>query len=151
VTASGTADGNGVWSVPVDAVPVGQQTASVTQTVGDTTSAPVTRDFEVVAARTLTIDTPGAGAVLPLVGDTRDVVLSGAAEGGARVDVTLGGGLTATTTANPDGTWTATVEDVPAGTYTATATQIVGGTTSAPVTRDFSVTAVPDVTIEAPA
>lgn len=149
-TASATADGTGAWSVRLDAVPVGDQTARVTQTVGDSTSAEVTRAFSVVAAARLSIDTPTTGQDLPLVGQTRDVTLTGAAEPGARVDVSLGAGLTGTTTANPGGTWTATVADVPAGSYTASVTQTVGATTSAPVTRAFTVTAAPGVTIEEP-
>ncbi len=103
-----------------------------------------------MAAARLSIDTPTTGQDLPLVGQTRDVTLTGAAEPGARVDVSLGAGLTGTTTANPGGTWTATVADVPAGSYTASVTQTVGATTSAPVTRAFTVTAAPGVTIEEP-
>ncbi|MDM7890991.1 choice-of-anchor G family protein [Curtobacterium caseinilyticum] len=151
LTADTTADGSGAWSVRVDAVPVGDQTASVTQTVGDTTSGAVTRDFTVVTAAGLTIDTPTEGQDLPLVGDTRDVVLTGAAEPDAQVDVDLGGGRTATSTATSGGTWSATVEDVPAGAYTASVTQTVDGTTSGAVTRDFTVTAAPGVTIDEPA
>lgn len=143
MTATGTADDAGAWSITVPEVPVGEQTASATQTVGDTTSAPVTRSFRVVAAAGLTVDTPTADQDFPLAGDTRSVPFSGSAQAGARVDVDLGDGLTATTRANADGTWSTSVTDVPAGEYSAEVTQTVGGTTSAPVTRDFTVTAAP--------
>lgn len=151
VTATGTADDAGAWSVTVPEVPVGEQTASVTQTVGDTSSAPVTRSFRVVAAAGLTVDTPTADQDFPLAGDTRSVPFSGSAQAGARVDVDLGDGLTATTRANADGTWSTSVTDVPAGEYSAEVTQTVGGTTSAAVTRDFTVTAAPALTIDEPA
>lgn len=151
LTATGTADDAGAWSVSVPEVPVGAQTASVTQTVGDTTSAPVTRAFRVVAAAGLTVDTPAADQDFPLAGDTRSVPFSGSAQAGARVDVDLGDGLTATTRANADGTWSTSVTDVPAGEYSAEVTQTVGGTTSAPVARDFTVTAAPALTIDEPA
>ena len=150
-TASGTADGTGAWSVTVPGVPVGDQTATVTQTVGDSTSAPVTRPFRVVAAADLTVSTPTDGQDLLLVGDTRAVPFSGTAQPGARVDVDLGDGRTASTTANAGGAWSTTVGDVPAGSYTASVTQTVGASTSAPVTRDVTVTAAPGVTIDAPA
>ncbi len=150
-TATGTADDTGAWSVTVPGVPVGDQTASVTQTVGDSTSAAVTRDFRVVAAADLTVTAPTDGQDLPLVGDTRTVTLSGTAQPGARVDVDLGDGRTASTTANAGGTWTTAVADVPAGSYSANVTQTVGASTSAPVTRDFTVTAAPALTIDVPA
>ncbi|ROQ06982.1 MULTISPECIES: Ig-like domain-containing protein [unclassified Curtobacterium] len=149
-TATTTANGSGAWNVTVPGVPVGDQTASVTQTVGDTTSNPVTRAFRVVAAAGLTIDTPTADQDFPLAGDTRSIPFSGSAQPGARVDVDLGDGLTATTTANAGGTWSTSVTGVPAGDRTAQVTQTVGGTTSAPVERDFTVTAAPGLTIDEP-
>lgn len=151
LTATGTANDAGAWSIAVPAVPVGDQTASVTQTVGDSTSAPVTRAFRVVAAAGLTIDTPTPGQDFPLAGATRDVPFSGAAQPGARVDVDLGGGLTVSTTANAGGSWSATVSNVPAGPHTANVTQTVGSSTSSPLTRDFTVTAAPGVAITTPA
>ncbi len=151
VTATGTADETGAWSVTVPEVPLGDRTASVTQTVGDSTSAPVTRDFRVVAAAGITVDTPTADQDFPLAADTRSVPFAGSAQPGARVDVDLGDGLTATTRANANGTWSTSVTDVPAGEYSADVTQTVGGTTSAPVTRDLTVTAAPALTIDEPA
>ncbi|OII10570.1 hypothetical protein BIU97_10625 [Curtobacterium sp. MCBA15_009] len=150
LTASGTADGSGAWSVTVPSVPVGDQTARVTQTVGDSTSAAVTRAFRVVAAADLTVDRPTEGQDLPLVGDIRSIAFSGTAQAGARVDVDLGDGRTATTTANSDGSWSATVADVPAGRWTAHVTQTTGGSTSEPVDRTVTVTAAPALTVDAP-
>ena len=151
LTATGTANASGAWSVTVPNVPTGDQTASVTQTVGDSTSAPVTRAFRVVAAAGLTIASPTAGQDFPLAGDTRDVAISGTAQPGARVDVSVNGGdRTATTTANAGGAWSTTITGVPAGDYTASVTQTVGSSTSTPVTRDFTVTAAPALTIDAP-
>ncbi|MGN8049872.1 choice-of-anchor G family protein [Curtobacterium sp. 22159] len=150
VTATGTADDTGAWSIQVPQVPIGAQTASVTQTVGDSTSAAVARAFRVVAAAGLTVDSPTADQDFALAGDARDIPFSGSAQPGARVDVDLGGGRTATTTANAGGSWSTTVGDVPAGEYTASVTQTVGSSTSSPVTRDFTVTAAPALTITAP-
>lgn len=150
LSATGTAAASGAWSITVPDVPIGEPTASVTQTVGDSTSAPVTRAFRVVAAAGLTVDTPTADQDFPLAGDARDVPFSGSAQPGARVDVDLGGGRTAATTANAGGTWSTAVADVPAGEYSARVTQTVGASTSTPVTRDFTVTAAAPLRITAP-
>ncbi|MEK6345128.1 MAG: hypothetical protein V4737_15010, partial [Curtobacterium sp.] len=150
-TGTATVAADGSWRVPVADLPTGSWTASVTQTVGDSTSAPVARSFRVVQAADLTVTSPSAGQDLPLVGTTRQVVLSGTAQPGATVDVDLGDGLAASTTAAADGSWSATVPDVSAGSYDAAVTQTIGGSTSEPVRRAFTVTAAERLRITAPA
>ncbi|MFJ3381863.1 beta strand repeat-containing protein [Curtobacterium sp. NPDC090217] len=151
-TGTGTTDGSGAWSVTVPGVPAGGYTASVTQTVGDSTSNAVTRGFRVVQAAGLTVATPTDGQVFPVADDdgTRDVPFSGTAQPGATVAVDAGDGHTASTTAGADGTWSTTVTGIPAGDHTASVTQTVGGSTSDPVERAFSVTAAAALTITTP-
>ncbi len=152
-TATGTADGTGAWTATVPGLPVGTYTASVTQTVGDTTSAARTRSFSIVRAADLSVTTPTEGQDFTVLGatDTRPVPFAGRAQAGATVTVDLGAGRTATTTAGADGTWSTSVADVPVGTYTARVTQTVDGTTSTPLQRGFTVSAADPVRIATPA
>ncbi|SDQ70452.1 hypothetical protein SAMN02800687_2479 [Curtobacterium sp. UNCCL20] len=149
---SGTATvaANGTWSTTIANVPVGDFTATATQTVGGTAAGTATRAFSVVAQQPLTITTPTVGQTFTTTGTTTPVTLTGTSTANARIDVDLGGGRTATGTANGSGAWSVTVPGVPVGAQTASVTQTVGDTTSAPVTRAFRVAAAAGLTIDTP-
>ncbi|ARC57537.1 hypothetical protein AS850_10665 [Frondihabitans sp. 762G35] len=152
-SATVTASGTGAWTTTFPAVPVGDYTVSASQTVGGTTSTPVTRPFSVMAAApvVITAPDPAVDVVVAGPGTTADITVAGTAQPNADIAVDLGGGLTATTTAGTDGTWSVPVNDVPIGTRTISVTQTVGGTTSPAVTQDLTVRAGAPLAIVRPA
>ncbi|WP_156369896.1 hypothetical protein [Frigoribacterium sp. Leaf164] len=141
------------WSVRFADLPVGAYRASVTQSLDGAVSAPVTRDFSVVPAAALLVESPADGEVVtvPTVDGTADVTVSGRAQAGATVRVDLGDGLVRTVRASGDGTWSAIVAGVPAGDRTVSVTQTVGDRTSAPDRRLLRVVALAPVVVSAPA
>jgi len=144
---------DGTWSVSFTGVPVGGRTISATQTVGGTTSPAQTRPIAVVAGQPLVITTPAVDATVTVAGadDVVDVVVTGTADPGARVDVGLGGSLLASTTADAaTGEWTATITGVAVDRYTLGATQTVGGVTSPIVSQGLVVAAGAPVVITRP-
>jgi hypothetical protein len=151
-TASGTAAADGTWSIATPALPAGTYTVNATETVGDTTSAVVSRSFVVATAAALTVTSPADGSAYPVAdaSGTRSIPFTGTAQAAATVTVDLGNGRTATTTAAADGSWSATVPNVPVGTYTAATTQTVGGVRSAAVNRTVSVAAGAPIVITGP-
>ncbi|ROQ36747.1 hypothetical protein EDF46_3292 [Frondihabitans sp. PhB188] len=153
VTATVTAGSNGAWSTTFPAVPVGDYTASATQTVAGATSPAVTRAFSVVAGADVVITAPAAGTVSTVADSTstRSVTVSGTAQPNASVAVVLDATHTATVTANGSGAWTTTFTGVGVGDYAITAAQTVNGTSSVPVTRPYSIVAGAPVVITAPA
>ncbi|MBX5481091.1 MAG: adhesin [Myxococcaceae bacterium] len=151
-----TADSGGAWSYTLtsgQALTNGVHTVSATATDGAGNTGPT-------ASQSFTVDTvppavaisaPAAGAT---VGTSRPTI-SGTAEAGATVDVSVDGVLVGTITAT-GGTWTYTLTSSQAlsdGTHTASVTATDGaGNASAPVTRTFSTdTTPPAVAITAPA
>jgi hypothetical protein len=148
--ATVTADDDGAWTTTFRGVPVGPRTVTATQTVGGSTSRPVTSTFTVAAGDALTITDPADGDVVTVLGQRTDLPVTGTAEAGAAVAVDLGDGLTATTTADDDGDWTVTVRDVPVGRYTIAATQRVNGTTSPVLEQVVTVRTATPLAVTAP-
>ena len=136
VTAAGT------WSVtfPGTVLPSGEQntTISVTATdpVGNT--AIVSRPVRIDTTTAVSVNPGQAGGDDIIAGTEQQagVALTGRAEAGASVTVTLEG-VTRTVTALPDGSWTATFAraEIPQGAYTTTvairATDLAGNTATA--------------------
>ena len=149
-TGTATVAANGTWTTTIANVPTGEYTATATQTVGGTAAGTATQQFSVVAQQALTITTPTAGQTFTTTGTTAPVTLTGTATANARIDVDLGGGLTANGTANASGAWSVTVPEVPVGNQSASVTQTVGDSTSAPVTRAFRVVAAAGLTVDTP-
>lgn len=127
---------NGTWSVDISAsgIAAGTYDSAVTLTAVDAAGNSTTNTY------TLEIDTEGAVTLTqPIEGDnlinqaelSDGVVLSGTAEAGAAVQVTLQG-VTRSVTAGSDGNWTASFAagELPQGEYdatvTVTATDLVG-------------------------
>ncbi len=152
--ATTTATVGGTYELTLEDVPTGTPTIEVRQTIGGTTSTdPATVRIVVAAAAPVTITDPAAGTTLLVgtTGETVDVPFSGTGEPGADLTVSLGGGLTATTTVDGDGNWTTIVRDVTVGDKTATVTQTIDGVDSTPATRDLTVAVADGVTISDPA
>jgi gliding motility-associated-like protein len=128
VTYTTTANGSGVWSVDVPiALADGTYTVSATATDAAGNSSPV-------GTGTLVVDTtaPAAPVVTSQVTSDTTPTVSGTAEAGSTVAVTING-VTYTTTADTNGNWSVTVPNGDAladGTYTvsATATDAAGNT-----------------------
>lgn len=146
-TFTGTADASGNYSITASSpLPDGTVSYSVTDTSSTgVTSAPT-------ASETFSIDTSAPAAptfVNPASGSTQDpgaLLISGFAEPGATVTVSIDGQVVGTATADASGYWTFTETHPPAaGTYdvTATATDSAGNTSaSSSATLTISPTAV---------
>ncbi|GAA4265483.1 beta strand repeat-containing protein [Frondihabitans peucedani] len=153
LTATTTANASGAWSAQVTEVPIGDRTISVTETVGGTVSLAVTQPLTVAAGAPITIASPVSGKTVTVFGatGTTDVVVSGAAQPGASVRVSLGTGLSATTTASPTGAWSVSIPAVGIGTYSLSATQSINGSSSATAPQPFSVVQGGAIVIQQPA
>ncbi|WP_286346770.1 beta strand repeat-containing protein [Frondihabitans sucicola] len=151
-TAPATVLADGTWSTTVAGVPVGDQTVSVVQTVGATTSLPVTAAVKVAPGAPVTIAAPAANENVPVADTTSrtDIPASGTSQPGAELTLTLNGAAAGTTTADASGNWSTTLTDVGPGSYVLRATQTVDATTSVPVARSFNVVLADAVTIDSP-
>ncbi|MGN8049636.1 choice-of-anchor G family protein [Curtobacterium sp. 22159] len=87
----------------------------------------------------------GTDYAVPSDDDTTDVPVTGTAEPGATVDVTLDGdeSTTQSTVADGDGTWTVTFPGVAVGDHEAEAVETIGTLVSDPDTVAFAVAAAP--------
>ncbi|WP_317229944.1 choice-of-anchor G family protein, partial [Clavibacter sp. MX14-G9D] len=132
----------GGFSVEFPGLVAGTYTATASQTVGGvTTTDTVTFTVGPVApdVAPVTILEPDEDEVIP--GGTQDVIVSGTAEPGATVTVSIPGETDQVVTADDvTGAFEATFPALPADTYTATATQVVGGVESSD-TVTFTVSA----------
>jgi len=145
-----TVPSNGVWSCVAAAIPDGAVTITATATdpVGNTSPASPARNFTIdtVAPSAPVITNPAQNATVGI-----NPTIAGTAEANATVSVTEGAVLVCSVTANATGQWSCPTSYQP-GTNTITATQRdVSGNLSAPsAPRQFTVAAVPTVTLDAP-
>lgn len=136
-----TADASGTWTATFTAgeIPQGEYDATVnvsaTDPVGNTTSTAST--FRVDTSTLVGFDSPQAGDDMINAAEAAGgVLLTGTAEAGAQVQVTLEG-ATRLVTAGSNGSWSVafTTAEIPAGTYdstvTVTSTDAAGNTASA--------------------
>ncbi|WP_344040461.1 choice-of-anchor G family protein, partial [Microbacterium hatanonis] len=144
--AAATVLADGTWSVTFPGLPVGDYTATATQSDGstDTTSFAIVPEDDVAIAT----PTPGQVIVVPDTGDVADVLVSGTGQPGAIITVVLDEDETLTDEVDGDGNWSVLFDDVGEGGHTAVATQDVDGSTDS---VDFSIEAADDVVIEEPA
>lgn len=158
---SATADAAGMWEVTIPAaiVPSGETSLAVSATATDaagnvaTASGSIAIDTETnVTVETATVETDG---VINAAEHADGVTLTGTAEVGASVEVTLGS-VTHTATVAADGTWTAdfSAAELPTGEetldVTAVSTDAAGNTATATGTvdvdtlvRNFAFTSTP--------
>ena len=141
-TLPATVGANGSWSVtfPGTALPSGEQntTISVTATDAAGNTSSTTRPVRIDTTTSVTIDPSQVGGDNIISGTEQQAgaALTGHAEAGASVAVTMEG-VTRTVTAGTDGTWTATFarSEIPQGTYNTTvtvrSTDLAGNTASA--------------------
>lgn len=145
-----TVPANGVWSCVAQALPEGTVTlvATATDAVGNASAASPARTFTVdtVAPAPPVITNPAAGATVGI-----DPTLAGTAEPNATVSVSEGPVLVCSVTASSTGQWSCPTSYQP-GTRTITATQrdVAGNVSSPSAPRQFTVAAVPSVTLAAP-
>jgi MYXO-CTERM domain-containing protein len=149
-TATVTADSNGAYTDVTDELPDGPYSVTATAAVGEATQ---TRDVVVdTVADPTSITSPADGARSADATPT----ISGVAEAGAQVEVSVDGAVVATVVAGDDGAWSYTLSDDEAlaegeHTLSATATDAAGNTAQAdPVSYEVDLTA-PAVTVETPA
>ncbi|WP_083947608.1 Ig-like domain-containing protein [Phaeovulum vinaykumarii] len=155
-TQTVTADGNGNWSASFNAsnLASGEYPATATATTTDASGNVSVASQAVDVDTETTVAFSGAAIagndVVNGAEAGQDLVLTGTAEPGATVNVTIGS-VTRPATVAADGSWSATFEagTIAAGTYTATATveatDAVGNVASD--TRSFSVDTVANVTV----
>lgn len=145
-----TVPANGVWSCVAPAIPDGAVTITATATdeVGNASPVSPARNFNVdtAAPAAPVITNPAQNATVGI-----NPTIAGTAEANATVSVSESGVLVCSVTANGTGQWSCPTSYQP-GTRTITATQRdVSGNTSAPSTpRQFTVAAVPTVTLDTP-
>ncbi|WP_277958952.1 choice-of-anchor G family protein, partial [Frigoribacterium faeni] len=142
----------GAWTAVIPDVPAGVRTLGATQTLGGTTSAPVTQPLTIAQGTPLAVTAPldGAEYFVPGPQDTTPVVVSGTGQVGATVEVDLGDGLVGQVVVPVSGQWSVAVVGVPVGPHTVSVTQSINGSTSDAVTRDVLVSVGGDVVITAP-
>ncbi|MGQ0564004.1 MAG: Ig-like domain-containing protein [Gemmobacter sp.] len=141
-TLPATVAAGGAWSVtfPGSSLPGGDQATTVTVTATDAlgNTATVSRAVRIDLATTVSVNPGQAGGDDIIAGGEHQagVALTGRAEAGAAVAVTLEG-VTRTVTASPDGAWTAAFArtEIPQGTYATTvavrATDLAGNVATA--------------------
>ncbi|BDZ51665.1 hypothetical protein GCM10025867_39060 [Frondihabitans sucicola] len=135
---------DGTWSTTVTSVPDGPRTVVVTQTTGGTTTGSAAVQITGSRADPVVITSPTAGQVFGGgVAGVTNVIVTGTAEPGSAVKLSVDGGAVKTATAAADGSWTILLDGVVKGTHTLRATETVGTATSAPVSTVFAVVAVP--------
>ncbi len=138
------ADGAGNWSfTPNTALEQGAHsvTARATDAASNTSSASTARSFTVdtVAPEAPVVLTPTNGATV----NTATPILSGTAEAGSTVILSLDGKVVGSIVANTDGTWSFQVEEALASgshTLTVSAVDAVGNQGSASVPTAFTIT-----------
>ncbi|SMY09552.1 Ig-like domain-containing protein [Flavimaricola marinus] len=142
VTQTVTANGRGEWSADFAAadVPTGETTVDVSVTstdlVGNTASASGTIEIDTITDVTIDTSTFGGDSVVNAVERDAGITLTGTAEAGASVAVTMAG-VTQTVTAGANGAWNAdfAAADIPTGETTAdvtvTSTDAAGNTATA--------------------
>lgn len=145
-----TVPANGVWSCVASTIPDGAVTITATATdpVGNVSPVSPARNFNVDTG------TPAAPVITnPAQGATVGInpTIAGTAEANATVSVTEGSVLVCSVTANTSGQWSCPTTYQP-GTRSITATQRdVSGNLSPPsAARQFTVAAVPTVTLDTP-
>ena len=149
VVGTTTADASGNWSLPVTAaLSEGEHSLIATATDDAGNTAQDTVSFTIDTSTSVAISTPTDGQALQSL-----TQVTGTAEPGATVVVTIDGTVVGTTTADQDGNWTLTL-DTPLddGNYslTATATDAAGNTAQATVTFTVDSHTSTAVTITAP-
>jgi hypothetical protein len=152
VVGTAAASASGSWSfTPSTALAEGAHsvTARATDTAGNTSSSSSPRSFTVdtVAPSVPVVTTPASNAVV----NTSRPVVSGTAEAGSTVTISVDGTVTATATANASGSWSFTPGTALAdGTHsvTARATDVAGNTSSTSSPHSFTVdTVAPSVPV----
>ena len=119
----------GTWTVTFTGLPVGEHDVVASQLVGGVTStAEISVSVVVGTIASVQILTPASGDVItvPLGGST-DLVVSGTAQIGGEVVVTIPGEEPQTATVGDDGTWTVTFPGLGEGVHPITATQTAAG------------------------
>jgi len=119
----------GTWTVTFTGLPVGEHDVVASQLVGGVTStAEISVSVVVGTIGPVQILTPTSGDVItvPLGGST-DLVVSGTAQIGGEVVVTIPGEEPQTATVGDDGTWTVTFPGLGEGVHPITATQTAAG------------------------
>jgi N-acetylneuraminic acid mutarotase len=161
---SGTAEAGSTVAVTLDGTPLGTVTANASGDWSYTPASPLTQGEHTVTAtaadaagntspssapRTFTVDTVAPAAPVftaPAASvNTPTPILSGTAEAGSTVAVTLDGAPLGTVTANASGAWSLTPTSAlgqGAHTATATATDAVGNTSPSSAPRTFTVDTV---------
>ncbi|PCN46942.1 hypothetical protein Csp2054_14645 [Curtobacterium sp. 'Ferrero'] len=136
------ADGDATGATTVRAVRLELVPAADLATV-DLATATVQADA--FAGVVITDPEDGSSTTVPAADDTTDTPVSGTAEPGSDVTVTLDGDDAGaqTTTTGDDGTWTVTFPDVAVGDHEAVAVETIGGLTSEPDSVTFAVVAAP--------
>ncbi len=151
VVGTTTADQDGNWTLTLDApLDDGNHslTATATDAAGNTAQATVTFTVDSHTSAAVTITAPLDGSTVTGVTE-----LSGTAEPGATVVITIDGTVVGTTTADQDGNWTLTLDaplDDGNHSLTATATDAAGNTAQATVTFTVDSHTSTAVTITAP-
>ncbi|WP_299623043.1 Ig-like domain-containing protein [uncultured Tateyamaria sp.] len=148
VTHDAVVDADGNWSVDFAASEIAageydaEVTAVATDAAGNTTTATGTVTVDTfVNALEITSTSGGSDGIISSAEITDGLVVTGLAEAGSTVVVTMGGATTTATVA-ADGSWSATfaASDIAAGTYSteivATATDAAGNTLSTTQTVD---------------
>ncbi|WP_228503570.1 choice-of-anchor G family protein [Clavibacter phaseoli] len=133
---------DGTYDVLFADLPVGDYTATATQTIGGIPSGTATVDFSVVApAVAPVIDTPtdGQDFVVPVGGTSVPVTVSGSADPRGSVLIAVTGQTPVTQVVGDDGRFEATFPGLTAAGYTVTVTQTIGDTPAGSDTADFTV------------
>ncbi|WP_259336522.1 choice-of-anchor G family protein, partial [Clavibacter phaseoli] len=146
---------DGTYDVLFADLPVGDYTATATQTIGGIPSGTATVDFSVVApAVAPVIDTPtdGQDFVVPVGGTSVPVTVSGSADPRASVLIAVTGQTPVTQVVGDDGRFEATFPGLTAAGYTVTVTQTIGDAPAGSDSADFtvSVAGVDQVVIATP-
>lgn len=144
ITRTVTVGSDGTWATTVTSVPDGTRTIVVTQTTAGTTTGSASVTVTGSKAAPIVIGSPTAGQVISGgVAGVANVTVSGTAEPGAIVRLSIDGGAAKTVTAGSDGTWSILLNGVTRGQHTLSATETIGASTSAPVSTAFSVAVAP--------
>ncbi|OQJ48737.1 sortase [Clavibacter sepedonicus] len=133
---------DGVYDVTFADLPVGDYTATATQTIGGTAAGSATVTFSVIApAVAVVIDTPtdGQDFVVPAGGTAVPVTVSGSADVRGSVLIAVTGQTPVTQVVGDDGRFEATFPGLSAAEYTVTVTQTIGGAAAGSDTADFTI------------
>ncbi|AOS66056.1 S1 family peptidase [Actinoalloteichus hymeniacidonis] len=135
-----TADEDGAWEIrPDSALPVGEYSVTASQTLtvgGETWTSEETSLSFFVAPAAPAITEPADGTE----SDNATPTVSGTAQAGATVTVSVDEETAGETEADAEGNWTLDVtEELAPGTHTITAVQVIEGSESAPATVTYIV------------